>query len=454
MKIQSLLNPFCGEQHGYRSSESPTPAVISHSQVPCTSAPKRQKVPKDAAIFTDGSKINGAINFPPYEYADDEELAMQHRNFNIYPIGEILTKGARHIPYNSDKKDFMVKTGREAFEVFQYTFKVPGDERDYPVLWDYNIGLVRITPFFKCCNYSKTTPAKVLNLNQGLRDICYSITGGALAAQGYWMPYAAAKAVAATFCYNIRYALTPVFGKDFLTMCIHGKDPSYAKFLIDPAIVRECTAQTNRWKEEGKAFKPAEMEPPSVISTPRSQFACPPWGFKGMKQQQRRAKPADIESGYGTDTDQSDKYICSPQFSPQISPRSQLQAWTPVNRSQSPVSSIEFKTPSFSPVMTSNPILPNPCLSSVPGVFEDHHLRTKRTHSKVAYGIEEDEIPRPSTSTSAPADEEDNGSYSENDCGDGIHTKKELDAAEIILALSAADKSLPPTKRTRRGSKY
>ena len=116
MKIQSLLNPFCGDQPGYRSSESPTPAAISHTQVPCTSAPKRQKVPKDAAVFTDESKITGVVNFPPYEYSDDEELAVQHSKFQIYPVGEILTKGARHIPYNSDKKDFMNKTGRQAFE--------------------------------------------------------------------------------------------------------------------------------------------------------------------------------------------------------------------------------------------------------------------------------------------------------------------------------------------------
>lgn len=68
-------------------------------------------------------------------------------------------------------------------------------------MWDYNIGLVRITPFFKCCKYSKvsgccpaspepaltcqqTTPAKMLNLNPGLKEITHSITGGALAAQG------------------------------------------------------------------------------------------------------------------------------------------------------------------------------------------------------------------------------------------------------------------------------
>jgi hypothetical protein len=30
----------------------------------------------------------------------------------------------------------------------------------------------------------QTTPAKMLNKNVGLRDICHSITGGALVAQG------------------------------------------------------------------------------------------------------------------------------------------------------------------------------------------------------------------------------------------------------------------------------
>lgn len=31
---------------------------------------------------------------------------------------------------------------------------------------------------------AQTTPAKMLNSNVGLRDICYSVTGGALVAQG------------------------------------------------------------------------------------------------------------------------------------------------------------------------------------------------------------------------------------------------------------------------------
>lgn len=85
--------------------------------------------------------------------------------------------------------------------VFQYEFKVPGQDRVQTMIWDYNIGLVRTTPLFKCRNYSKvglmnpvssdkvaylsqTTPAKMLNRNEGLKAICHSITGGALVAQG------------------------------------------------------------------------------------------------------------------------------------------------------------------------------------------------------------------------------------------------------------------------------
>jgi len=79
---------------------------------------------------------------------------------------------------------------------------LPDDDVEYTVMWDYNVGLVRMTPFFKCCNYPKvrlpavpthsyrltwlcqTTPAKMLNLNPGLRDITHSITGGSIMAQG------------------------------------------------------------------------------------------------------------------------------------------------------------------------------------------------------------------------------------------------------------------------------
>jgi hypothetical protein len=168
MKISHLLNPTCGDSDDYRSSKSLTPTCYP---VAAVQAPRRQKIPKDAPIFSEGNRTVGNINFLPHEAGDNQELLHQHRRFQIYPLGEIFRKGVRHIPYNSDKKAFHEKTGREAFEskfpwqvwnpntdswvVFQYTFKIPGDDKEYVVVWDYNVGLVRMTPFFKSLKYSK-----------------------------------------------------------------------------------------------------------------------------------------------------------------------------------------------------------------------------------------------------------------------------------------------------------
>ncbi|KAK8176038.1 transcription regulator HTH, apses-type DNA-binding domain-containing protein, partial [Phyllosticta citrichinensis] len=238
IKIQSLLNPLSEASLG-RHSPPPSPHL---------SDIHRQKVSKTAAVFVKGEP-KGEVRYPPHEVDDYDDLAAELLKYRITPTPlRDIKKYPRHIPYNSDKKSFLTKTGREAFEVFQYTYKVPGDSTEYVVMWDYNIGLTRITPFFKSCKYPKTTPAKALRINSGLGAISYSITGGALAAQGYWMPFEAAKAVAATFCYPIRHALTPIFGRDFVDMCMLPSEASYASFKIRDDIVRSSTQQTEQWR--------------------------------------------------------------------------------------------------------------------------------------------------------------------------------------------------------------
>ncbi|OJD26213.1 hypothetical protein ACJ73_02412 [Blastomyces percursus] len=245
--IASLLNPEPERRERY-PQQLPTPCPSRFAREYLQSPPprqKKQKVSKDAAVFTRG-RTRGELRYPPCEY-QNPELAAAHKVFQIHPMGHI-TEYPRHIPYNSEKKSFLEKTGRESFEVFQYTFKVPGDEKIYTVMWDYNIGLVRTTSLFRCNNYSKTAPAKMLNANPGLREICHSITGGALAAQGYWMPFEAAKAVAATFCWKIRYALTPLFGVEFLSMCIPPNDPRFGRWVIDQAIVRDAANSAKQYR--------------------------------------------------------------------------------------------------------------------------------------------------------------------------------------------------------------
>lgn len=121
----------------------------------------------------DRNKPNGPINYRPFEDVD-EHSAQEIAKFSIGTFRNIANV-CEHIPYNSAKKDFFEKTGRESIEgkfpivihlyasanagdgVFRYEFCVPGGHTTYTVMWDYNVGLVRMTPFFKCLGYSKVT---------------------------------------------------------------------------------------------------------------------------------------------------------------------------------------------------------------------------------------------------------------------------------------------------------
>lgn len=68
---------------------------------------------KDGAIFSKG-KVKGDVKFPPFENLSRETLK-EVMKFHVYPLGRI-TDYPRHIPYNSEKKTFLEKTGRESFE--------------------------------------------------------------------------------------------------------------------------------------------------------------------------------------------------------------------------------------------------------------------------------------------------------------------------------------------------
>ena len=127
---------------------------------------------KDGAIFIPG-KPRMDVRYPPYETRDAEAVA-EYERFRMNPRCN-FGKCPRQIPYKSTRRDFFEKTGRESFEgsterphsvsleltriqVFQIEFLMPEDgdtQRPYVILWDYNNGLVRMTPFFKCHKFAK-----------------------------------------------------------------------------------------------------------------------------------------------------------------------------------------------------------------------------------------------------------------------------------------------------------
>lgn len=140
LKIHSLLNPAsdCRYHGQYTNTPPPTPAYPTHGysqagtprpETPNASSPsKRQKLIKDAAVFLRGA-IKGNINYPPFECNEDslcldsqqrQELAEHHECFKIFPCGRrdegLISDYVRHIPYSSEKKGFLNKTGRDAFD--------------------------------------------------------------------------------------------------------------------------------------------------------------------------------------------------------------------------------------------------------------------------------------------------------------------------------------------------
>lgn len=244
--------------------------------------------------------------------------------------------------------------------VFQYNFQVPGDpdNRTYVVMWDYQIGLVRITPFFKACKYSKvtptvvswvtymtdipqTTPAKALTSNPGLKELSHSITGGALAAQGYWMPYACARAICLTFCYNIRWALTPIFGPSFIKECLRPEHSGFARFKIDTEVIRCATLEAEGWKNSDSSRPTTPMITGSGQHIPRSAPVDPTANYQLQPWQRRPdfmiGSPFDSASEHSAHHNNY-TYLPPPLDTPELSPRSQEQtvevvpAWTSINR--------------------------------------------------------------------------------------------------------------------------
>ena len=112
VSVASLLNPVDEDRRGYPNA-FPTRYESDSSSLNSPPPVKKQKMTKDAAVFSRG-KVQGEIRYPPCDVLD-QKVITELQKYSAYPIGKI-SEFRRHIPYNSDKKTFMEKTGRVAFE--------------------------------------------------------------------------------------------------------------------------------------------------------------------------------------------------------------------------------------------------------------------------------------------------------------------------------------------------
>ncbi|RCI09552.1 hypothetical protein L249_4104 [Ophiocordyceps polyrhachis-furcata BCC 54312] len=241
LPIQALLNP--ASPHGSSSCSLQADSIMMDSQL------KKPAAPRNAARPVK-SRTHGPVRFPPFEQVDAGAMR-EVAKFQISQFGQIY-QYSQHIPYNSTKRNFYEKTGRESIEAFGYEFRIPGQQAPYKVMWDYNIGLVRMTPFFKCLGYPKVS---MLDKNPGLREVSPSITGGSVGAQGYWVPYRCARALCATFCYDIAGALIPLFGPAFPSECTPPESPYFGDMVIGQHLVAASKMEAEACRNAHEARK-------------------------------------------------------------------------------------------------------------------------------------------------------------------------------------------------------
>ncbi|KAF8537574.1 hypothetical protein BDD12DRAFT_911365 [Trichophaea hybrida] len=249
-------------------SPQPPPAHPTHFVPTPTPTPQpemrhsnKTKTPRPKERILKIQPPQDQVNYPCHE-----NLSPLHRQqlveVKLYPADGV-SRYTRRIPFKGSKGALFETTGRNQFDVYEYRFTAPnilGDMKQWWMMWDYYNGLTRIHDLFECCKPGKTEPGNALKnkVNPGLLDLCPNITGGNLHAQdlsdnrsnllGYWVPYEAARAMAAKFCYKIRYALTPIFGEDFPDICLPETHEDFGKYDIDPAIITRCQQRVNDQK--------------------------------------------------------------------------------------------------------------------------------------------------------------------------------------------------------------
>ena len=254
------------------------------------------------------------------------------------------------------------------------------------------------------------------------------------------MPFEAARAVAATFCWRIRYALTPVFGPDFPSMCTPADSEKFGEMIIDPAVTRFCTQKAKEYKamegslsSRGSSVIPTPVTPESPSFARLSkhlQFA----GFKVAQSSNAHVSDSNNDKNYGLSSLATYNGI-----------------WTPANTPRS-VSSFDQKQNLPSPqgigvVETANDVfhdekLRSDRLSSPSSTRTSHRVR-KRCSSDEYYDGDDSGV---STSTEDTNERAFQGQQSTAVPKDGL-TSADEKAAYLLIGLRMADTNLNDNSR-------
>ena len=112
------------------------------------------------------------------------------------------------------------------------------------------------------------------------------------------MPYSAARALAANFCWHIRYALTPLFGDDFIHECQHPQSPKYKDWAIDRGIVKDCELELIGWNPYGRdpSRQPSNSLSPPPIGYPDRPMKLRPRSTLGTPFEDESAREGTTDT--------------------------------------------------------------------------------------------------------------------------------------------------------------
>lgn len=100
------------------------------------------------------------------------------------------------------------------------------------IMWDYHTGMVHLTGLWKAIGNTKADIVKLVETSPELEPLLKRIRGGYLKIQGTWVPFHIARILASKFCYNIRYALIPLFGAIFKDQCLKPCQPGFGMLRL------------------------------------------------------------------------------------------------------------------------------------------------------------------------------------------------------------------------------
>lgn len=108
------------------------------------------------------------------------------------------------------------------------------------------------------------------------------------------MPFECARALAANFCHEIRYLLTPIFGPDFLDDCLPPGHQAFGKFQIDTAIIDKCAAEVEVIKARGGNLETPASAPSSPSQSPYPEEATMSTPCTPLLQRSLRSRTAKL----------------------------------------------------------------------------------------------------------------------------------------------------------------